>query len=165
MLVVATVSDSSTTNDDGVLCVGVVQTTGSGFRKVAVLKGGPHPPADVNPITNTYVTIDSIPFRISPTEAAFAVRVTEEFNSTSTNYSSTELYLFRRQGNQLNEIFHANVGDELIDKTNDAGARKHGLIVKFSNQLHRGAYDLILSPARGGSPKRFIWSGSRYVAI
>ncbi|HTW36227.1 MAG TPA: hypothetical protein VMD53_16520 [Rhizomicrobium sp.] len=162
---VATVSGDSTANDGGVLCVGVVQMTRSDFKKVAGLNGAPHLPADVNPITNTYVTIDSIPFRISPTEAAFAVRVTEEFNSTSTNYNSTELYLFRRRGNKLNEIFHANVGDELLDKTNDAaGARKHRLIVKFSNRLHRGAYDLILSRDRGGSSRRFIWSGSRYVA-
>ncbi len=178
--IVATVAGDLTTEYDGELCVGLVRAAGTDFTKEAGLSGAPiRPPAGAEPVSHTYVEIANVPFHFSPTENAFAVRVTEEFNSEpitnkserafdnnseATRYNTTLLYLFRRQGARLVEIFHAKVEDGLLEKTDIfAGEHAHEKIVKFSTHAHQGAYDLILAPGSGGKSETFLWSGTRYV--
>jgi hypothetical protein len=159
--IVATVAEDD--KEDGSLCVGVVRATDSRFTKVALLNQRIRVPKDVDPVTNYYVSVDSVPFRYSPADVAFAVRVTEEFNSTSTNFHTTELYLFRRDGDRVVEIFHANVGEGLIDKTSNSSQNSEK-IIKFSPHATSGGYDLIVAPKHGGKSQRFQWNGSRYIA-
>lgn len=161
--IVATAFEDDTAEANAILCVGVVRATGSRFAKVALLNERIRVPKDVDPVMNYYVSVDSVPFRFSQADVAFAVRVTEEFNSTSTNFHTTELYLFRRNGDRVREIFHADMGDGLIDKTTDT-SESHEKIIKFSSHATNGGYDLIVAPRHGGKSQRFQWDGNRYVA-
>jgi len=160
--IVATSSDVNDPVDLGVLCVGVVRSVGSGFAKVAGLAGrGPRPAAETGPVMNVYLAIDPTPFHYAPGQTAFAVRVTGEFNSDSTNVHYDRLYMYRIDGTRLEQIFSAKVGDGTIDKV--AGAEDTTTrVIKFSPQMTRGVFDLLLSDKSHRKFRRYVWTGAQY---
>ena len=164
--VVAALIGSPDADSLGSLCVAVVRPLGSGFTVVARLPEDkqPEPPSGVDHVTSTQVDIDTLPYRFAPTEVAFAVRVSGEFDSTSTNASWERLYLFRRTGNRVTMIFHAETDTSETDKTSTEPDETHKRILKFSTALHNGGYDLILAESHSRGFRRFIWSGSTYLS-
>lgn len=160
---VATLTGPADADGLGSLCVGVVRGDGASFVAVATLRPAdrPTPPGDIDPVTNVYVGIDRTPFHFMPTETAFAVRATGEFNSSSTNASWSTLYLFRRTGTSLSPIFHARIDEQTNDKTGSDPVVHRRWSVSFDVRMHHGAYDLLLATA-GRTPRRFIWNGVHY---
>ena len=163
--VVAALLGSPDADSLGSLCVAVVRPLGGGFTVVARLPEDkqPEPPSDVDHVTSTQVAIDAVPYRFAPTEVAFAVRVSGEFDSTSTEVSWERLYLFRRTGNRVSLIFHAETDTSETDKMSTESAETHRRIVRFSTALHNGGYDLILAQSHSRDFRRFVWSGSTYL--
>jgi hypothetical protein len=180
MRIVATLSNpregGEVEEDLGELCVGVVQSVDSAFAKVATLSApGPRAPAEITPIYTAFVTVDGAPYKYAPSQTAFAVRVTGELNTTAVIERRTTLYLFRVNGDHIDLIFKAKVGDETIDKTGDEIAGDEVICeaslcdretrsIKFSPRMTRGAFDLLLSDKSHRNFKRYVWSGARYSA-
>jgi len=174
--IVATLSDPHDDEDLGKLCVGVAQTVGTTFVRVASLYvPGPRTPSEIQPIYNVFVGIDRAKFNYAPGQTAFAVRVTGELNTTAMIEKRTTLYLFRVNGDHIDLIFRAKGSAETIDKA-DNGPPGDEIIcqgnkcdretyqIKFSQHMTRGAFDLLLSDKYHRNFKRHIWNGARYSA-
>jgi hypothetical protein len=164
--VAASVSPQDDGDTIGELCVVVVSGQGTSFAPVARTADDAaiRPPADVQPMTASQVTVQKTPFRFSPTESAVAVSAGGYFSSSSTGAYWDELYLMRLRGGRLAPIFHAMIEQGDNDNTPGGVSHQRRWIVRFDTHVTRGAYDLILSRkgARGGV--RYVWNGARYVA-
>jgi hypothetical protein len=157
--IVASVSGKSFHDTLGDLCVRLVAEDG---HTVAALTPDLRlPPPDVEPASAVTVAIGPTPFQYRTWDKAFAVAVTGGVETQSVGYSWTNLYLFRREGAKLIEIFDDEVARRDEDKVGLKVVEGRAEL-KVSTVKHAGVFDLIVIPNQGGAAKTYVWDGARY---
>lgn len=160
--VVASLNGEPDRDTVGTLCVSLLRQDSTALVREATLQEVIKPPTAIEPTTDVDLSIDSMPFRFSPSEAAIAVQVTSGISTTSVLYSRSTLYLLRVQGDRLVKIFEEDIAETDIDKVGSGRDRGFDHILKFTAHQTRGAYDLIVATRRGRQLHKYVWNGREY---
>ncbi|WP_423383657.1 hypothetical protein [Burkholderia sp. LMG 32019] len=144
-----------------------------------------------SPSWNPSLQLDLIPYRISPQETAFGVRILDSYNSTSHSDNSGVIDLYRFKGNTLTLIFSALTSWSTYDKVGAADCTHHlagvgkepndaqqaqcdgentvdqEYVLAFIPNMTLGHYDLSIRTrstknAPGKGIKRVVWNGTTY---
>lgn len=162
------------TDGDAFLKAGVLQKTANGFRLVA--RSESVEPETAEPPHKLWLSTESTTYRISPSEEAIALRVSNSFNSTARSSSSGALHLFRMHGKKLTPIFaqvlsysggdkprYDDEGNE-IPSDEELKEFEEKSVVFFSKTKTKGFYNLIVRDLTTKKTTTYRWNGREYIA-
>ena len=137
-------------------------------------------------LSNTSISCDTAPYKLSETELLYGIRISNYYSSTSHNTSSTTLYLYRKVKDTLVNVFDIVVLSSNTDKlesTNQTDDSKSVVIV--SNHKTNNGFDLkiktetnsieelyddadktkvkLSKPEKTKTEKIYTWDGSKYI--
>lgn len=103
---------------------------------------------------------DFAPYRISPQETAFGLRMTMGYTSTARSSTYGQLVLFRLVEQRLAAIFNEEVSSSGFDKESGEETGSASLVV-VSPKKTGGYFDLVLKPRKGpGKARTLKWNAS-----
>jgi hypothetical protein len=144
------------------LVAAVLRESGDELELLAQSEG--EEPVTAEPLWSADVTLDVIPYRISPSDVAFGVRVRNTYVSTGRSSHSDGLHLYRWSGSALRPIFAELVTDFssvlLAEHEREETGSEWVLIV--SERKHKGFFDLLLREKVTKKTRTFRWDGERY---
>ncbi|HEX8154543.1 MAG TPA: hypothetical protein VF698_15520 [Thermoanaerobaculia bacterium] len=159
--------------DETLLKVGVLRKTANGFRLVA--RGEGVEPETAEPPHKLWLSAESTTFRISPSEEAIALHVSNSFNSTARSSSSGALHLFRLHGDKVTQIFahvlsysggdKADYDDEGNEIPSDEELEEfeEKSVVFFSKTKTKGFYNLVVRDLKTKKTTTYRWDGREYI--
>ena len=137
-------------------------------------------------LSNTSISCDTAPYKLSETELLYGIRISNYYSSTSHNTSSTTLYLYRKVKDTLVNVFDIVVlssNTEKLESTNQTDDSKSVVIV--TNHKTNNGFDLkiktetnsieelnddadknkikLSKPEKTKTEKIYTWDGSKYI--
>lgn len=103
---------------------------------------------------------DFAPYRISPQETAFGLRMTMGYTSTARSSTYGQLVLFRRVEQRLAAIFNEEVSSSSFDKESGEETGSASIVI-VSPKKTGSFFDLVLKPHKGlGKARTLKWNES-----
>lgn len=151
--------------DAALIRAAVLRETRHGFELVA-RSAGEEPIANEPQIYVSSLKLDLIPYRISPNDVAFGVRVGNSFSSTARSSYSEALHLYRLHVGKLTQVFAELTTDSNYEVPDDENAEGEETlteqVVIVSRTMHKGFYDLLLRDRETKETITYRWDGAAY---